>query len=100
MTVRELLSAYVFFVGLEHGEVLKRYDDHHDQEYIEVNVRYLSYGFECPVCNLSLDGDEVDDFEIEDTPQIERTLVSMFDERYDRLAARIEPDPWEFYQRR
>lgn len=88
----------VFFLGFDDGEVTQGYDDQSDSEYVEVYVQFTAYGFECPVCNLSLGRDELNDFEIENAFS-ERVFFTGFDEKYQELAARIEPDPWELYER-
>lgn len=88
----------VFFLGFDDGEVTQGYDDQADSEYVEVFVRFTAYGFECQVCNLSLNGDELSDFEIENAFS-ERIFFTGWDEKYQELAARIEPDPWDLYER-
>lgn len=87
----------VFFVGSDDGEVAEQYDDLRDEPYLEVYVGFLAYAFECPACNLSLDGNEIDDFEVSSTLG-ERVQIGLWDAKYDRLAARIEPEPWDLYE--
>lgn len=87
----------LFFVGYDDGEVVKQYHDQFDETYIETYVQFAVHAFVCPVCNLSLDYTEVDDFVV--APNLgEHVSYFSSDERYDEQAARLELEPWDRYE--
>lgn len=87
----------LFFVGTYSGGGRALFDERDDEPAIEIEVAYHAVAFECPVCTLQLDGDEIDD--LVDWPIFPEPLViGPFDPRYREFHDKVFPDDeWEHF---